>query len=202
MAGVYKPTGGAVDIYGAPCGLFNTSMGMDSTATGLENIYLRGLQMGKKFSNIKENLPEILDFARLGEAIHDPINTYSGGMRGRLVFAISTLIDPDILILDEWIGGGDELFKEKMAARIQEIVDKSRGVVVTTHNTDLIKQLCAKGRGRGIVLKGGRIVFFGDIESAVKFHQESMRQARLEAEQAKLEAEQAKLEAEHQATAA
>ncbi|MBC6402095.1 MAG: ABC transporter ATP-binding protein [Hyphomonadaceae bacterium] len=180
LAGIYKPTGGVVDISGGTYGMFDTKMGMDFRATGMENIYLRGLQMGKTFSEIKKIIPEMLDFMDIGDAIYDSVNTYSSGMRGRLTAALSALIAPDvaILLLDEWVGGGDTAFREKMATRMQDFVDKSRGIVIATHSMDIVKKL---GCTKGMVLKGGSIDFFGDIESAVKIRGESARQTELEA---------------------
>lgn len=164
LAGIYQPTDGELTVNGTAKGLFDVSLGMNPEATGLENIYMRGLQMGLKLKEVKALVPEIVGFTELEEAIENPLNTYSTGMRIRLAFSVSTMVEPDILLLDEWIGAGDARFRDKVKARMNKLVEHSRGLVLATHNTTLMKSLCT----HGLVLSKGRMVFCGDLAEALE----------------------------------
>ena len=171
LAGIYQPTSGHLNLNGTVKGLFDISLGMLPEATGLENIYMRGLQMGLKLSEIRELLAHVIEFSELEEHIDKPINTYSTGMKLRLAFSISTMIEPDILLLDEWIGAGDANFREKVKERMEGLVEQSRGLVLATHNTGLMKRLCT----HGLVLDKGSVVFSGDVEDALNFYEETCK---------------------------
>lgn len=168
LAGIYTPTSGALKVNGNAMGLFDISLGMHAEATGLENIYLRGLQMGLRLHEIRALIPEVLAFSELEDAIGRPINTYSTGMRLRLAVSISTMIKPDILLLDEWIGVGDARFRVKVKERMMSLVEGSRGLVLATHNVALMKSLCT----HGLVLERGRTAFMGEINEALEFYNE------------------------------
>lgn len=170
LAGVYPISRGSLAINGAAKGLFNISLGMNMEGTGLENIYLRGLQMGLTLDEVRDLVEEVVKFSELTEAIDRPINTYSTGMLLRLAFAISTMIHPDILLLDEWIGAGDIRFRQKAQDRMNELVDRSRCLVLATHNASLMKRLCP----RGIVVDQGKIVFDGPIDDAQGYYEEKI----------------------------
>ncbi|MDN2566091.1 ABC transporter ATP-binding protein [Aquibium sp. A9E412] len=163
LAGIYKPSGGRLVVNGSTRGLFNITFGMLPQATGLENIYLRGLQMGLSLAEIRARVPEIVAFAELEDAMDKPFSTYSSGMRMRLAFAISTAVEPDILLLDEWIGAGDQGFLDKVRGRMEQLVSESRGLVLASHNMALMRRLCTTG----MVLDGGRVAFLGPIEEAL-----------------------------------
>ena len=163
LAGIYQPTDGQLTVNGSAKGLFDISLGMNAEATGLENIYMRGLQMGLKLRQIKQLVPEIVGFAELEEAIENPLNTYSSGMRMRLAFSVSTMVEPDILLLDEWIGAGDAHFRQKIKTRMQGLVESSRGLVLATHNVSLMKGLCT----HGLVLRKSKMLFCGDLDEAL-----------------------------------
>lgn len=174
LAGIYVPTTGRLTVNGTAKGLFDISLGMNQEATGLENIYMRGLQMGLKLREIKALVPEIIAFAELKEDIEKPFNTYSTGMRLRLAVSISTMIEPDILLLDEWIGTGDARFRDKVRARMDKLVELSRGLIIATHNASLMKSLCT----HGLVLAKGRMLFFGNLGEALdRYQADAARQA-------------------------
>jgi len=172
LAGIYFPSGGSLAINGTVHGLFDIAMGMSPEATGLENIYLRGLQMGLSIAEVRANVPAVTEFTEIGPAIDKPFGTYSAGMRLRLAFALATMIKPDILLLDEWIGAGDENFRRKAQVRMEQIVEDSRGLVIATHNRRLMKQLCT----HGIVLRGGTIVMSGDVDEAHDYYEAQIRE--------------------------
>lgn len=167
LARVYHPSSGRLHTNGTATGLFTITLGMSQEGTGLENIYLRGLQMGLTLESIREIAPEVILFAELGDAINRPINTYSTGMLLRLAFAISTMIEPDILLLDEWIGSGDSRFRLKANTRMNELVGTSRGLILASHNNGLLSNVCNKG----IILERGEIVFKGAISDAIDYYE-------------------------------
>jgi len=142
LSGVYAPTSGVISINGSAKGLFDVSSGMSLDATGLENVYLRGLQMGMPINVIKTKVPSIMEFTELEDNIHRIFGTYSSGMRLRLAFAISTMIETDILLMDEWLGAGDARFKAKVKERMGGLVEQSRALVIASHSIPLLKQLC------------------------------------------------------------
>lgn len=172
LAGIYAPTSGSLTVNGSIKGLFDISLGMNPEATGLENIYMRGLQMGMELEEIKKLVPEVIAFSELGEHIKKPFNTFSSGMRLRLAVSISTLIEPDILLLDEWIGMGDARFGEKIKGRMDALFKQSKGLIIASHNNSLLKNLC----NRGMVLSHGKVVFWGDVSEALEYYKEDMRQ--------------------------
>lgn len=166
IAGIYPVSEGELLVNGSAQGLFDVRYGMDFQGTGLENIYLRGLQMGLNLKEVRDLIPTVVDFAELDDAINDPIRIYSTGMLLRLGFAISTMIEPDILLLDEWIGSSDARFREKTQARMNDLIDSSRGLVLATHNIALMDSLC----DRALVLVNGQILFDGPVEDAQDFY--------------------------------
>lgn len=168
LAGIYTPSSGTLTVNGTAKGLFDISLGMHPDATGLENIYLRGLQMGLGLKEIRSLIPEVLAFSELADDIEKPLATFSTGMRLRLAVAVSTMIEPDILLLDEWIGAGDARFNAKVRARMMGLVEESRGLVIATHNAGLMKSLCT----HGLVLAGGRNVYYGKVDDALAFFME------------------------------
>ena len=170
IAGIYQPSSGRLVVCGKAKGLFDISLGMQPEATGLENIYMRGLQMGMSLRSVRKLVPEVLEFSELSEHIDNPLSTYSTGMRLRLAIAISTMIEPDILLLDEWIGAGDARFNEKVKARMMSLVEGSRGLVIATHNTALMRSLCT----HGLVLQKGRMRFVGPLDEALQVYQDQI----------------------------
>ena len=117
LYGIYEPTDGKVEINGRVDALFNINLGFRREATGRRNIVLRGLINGWNEERIEERMEEIIEFSELGEFIDLPLKAYSQGMATRLAFAIATSLDPEILLMDEWIGAGDSNFQEKARAQ-------------------------------------------------------------------------------------
>lgn len=169
LAGIYRPSAGTLTVDGTAKGLFDITLGMHEEATGLENLYLRGLQMGLSLRRILQLVPDVSEFSELGDALNRPLNTYSAGMRLRLAVGISTMIEPDILLLDEWIGAGDAAFNRKVRERMLRLVVDSRCLVIATHNPALMKSLCT----HGLVLDRGRTTFFGEIDAALEHYNRS-----------------------------
>ena len=142
ISGVYEPTGGSVEVKGKVTSLIDLSLGMDSEATGIENIFLRGALLGFNRRWLATKVEEIADFAGLGNFIEMPLRTYSTGMQMRLLFSIATLQQPEILVMDEWLNVGDADFQEKAQQRLDEIVKKTSIMVIATHSPELIQKAC------------------------------------------------------------
>lgn len=142
LCGIYQPTSGHVDISGRVDALFNISLGFRHEATGRRNIILRGLVNGWSEEEIQNRIDDIIAFSELGEFIDVPFKAYSQGMAARLAFSIATSLDPQILLMDEWIGAGDPAFQEKARARMNELADKAGIIVLASHNHALLKRAC------------------------------------------------------------
>jgi lipopolysaccharide transport system ATP-binding protein len=142
LSGVYAPTSGKLITQGRIATLLDVSMGLDPDATGFENIYLRGVLEGLKPKDIKKKIDDIADFSELGDFLNFPVRTYSSGMMLRLAFAISTSIDAEILIMDEWLSVGDESFNHKATNRLNELIKKASILVIASHDKDLICKVC------------------------------------------------------------
>ena len=160
LYGIYEPTAGSLEIGGRVDALFNISLGFRPEATGRRNILLRGLINGWTEAEIAERTEEIIAFSELGEFIDMPFRSYSQGMAARLAFAIATTLEPEILLMDEWIGAGDASFQEKAKSRMNELAEKAGIIVLASHNEELLKKTCNKR----LELEKGRVKAFGDAD--------------------------------------
>jgi ABC-2 type transport system ATP-binding protein/lipopolysaccharide transport system ATP-binding protein len=143
-------------------------MGMDPESSGYENILLRGLYLGLRKAEIRAKVDEIADFTELGEFLEMPLRTYSAGMFARLAFAISTSIDPEILLLDEGIGAGDDVFLEKAKRRLDALINRARILVLASHSDELVRKLC----NQAILMENGRVVTSGPTDEMLeRYHQ-------------------------------
>jgi ABC-type polysaccharide/polyol phosphate transport system ATPase subunit len=164
LAGVYPPTGGCASIEGSISSFTDLALGMDPEATGRDNIIFRCAFMGLSFREAKELSPAIAEFSELGEYLDLPTRTYSSGMFLRLAFAISTCIEPDILIMDEMITAGDLQFIQKAQRRLNEIVGKANILALASHSLSIIKNMCNKV----VWLDHGVIKQFGPTDAVLK----------------------------------
>lgn len=163
MSDVYPPTSGTVRVEGHVSPMFDATLGMSMDATGMENIHLCGSIWGLTRTEIAESLDDIADFTELGDYLDLPVRTYSTGMMLRLAFAIATVRNPEILLLDEVIGVGDAAFFDKAFNRLRGVVERSKILFVASHADGILKLLCNKA----IWLQNGRLVEFGDIDSVI-----------------------------------
>jgi ABC-2 type transport system ATP-binding protein len=143
--------------------MFDTTLGINMDATGFENIQIAGTIWGMTRAQIKNSIDDIVDFTELGDYLKIPIRTYSTGMLLRLAFAIATVRDPEILLLDEVIGVGDAGFFQKAFARLLQLVERSRILMVAAHQDDMLRRLCNKA----VWLSHGSLVAYGEIESVL-----------------------------------
>jgi len=142
LSGVYEPIRGVLDISGRVASLLDLHLGVDPDASGLENIQLRGVLAGLRPAEIRAKTAEIAEFTELGEYLDMPVRMYSSGMELRLLFAVVTSIDADILLMDEWLSVGDPEFSKKAARRIENLVDRTPILVLASHSPDLIRKVC------------------------------------------------------------
>jgi homopolymeric O-antigen transport system ATP-binding protein len=160
---VYPPTSGTVHVVGKVSPMFDTTLGINMDATGLENIQIAGTIWGMTRAQIKNSIDDIIDFTELGDYLKIPIRTYSTGMLLRLAFAIATVRDPEILLIDEVIGAGDAGFFKKAFARLLQLVERSRILLVASHQDDTLRRLCNKAAW----LDHGSLMAYGEFESVV-----------------------------------
>ena len=140
LAGVYPPTSGSIEVEGRIASLIDISLGMNPEATGYENIRMRGIMMGLSLKQIRSMEEEIADFSGLGDFLHLPIRTYSTGMHMRLGFAVSTAVEADIILMDEWLSVGDSEFILKAEKRLENFIGRSSILIIASHSEDLIQK--------------------------------------------------------------
>ncbi|AKS23119.1 MAG: Teichoic-acid-transporting ATPase [Leptospirillum sp. Group II 'C75'] len=154
LAGVYEPTVGTIVVRGRIASLLDISIGMDFEASGLENIYIRGLLMGLPKQVIRSKIDEITAFSELGDYIEMPVRTYSSGMVMRLAFSIATSIEADILLMDEWLSVGDADFVKKAEDKLKSLISRTPILVMASHSPEILKEVCTKV----MRLEGGRVL--------------------------------------------
>lgn len=142
LTGAYAPSAGYLEVRGKVASLLDISMGMEGDATGWENVFLRGLMMGMHPAEVRGKMAEIGEFSGLGNYLNMPLRTYSSGMQVRLAFAVSTVVDANILLLDEWLSVGDEDFQQKATQRLGELIDKASIMVLASHSPRLLCDTC------------------------------------------------------------
>lgn len=163
MAGIYPPTSGTIATQGHVCPMFEFATGFEMSQSGWDNIRIRGMLLGMTSEEIEAKLPEIAEFTELGEFLNYPVRTYSSGMFIRLAFAVSTSINPEILLIDEVMGAGDIRFAEKAKRRMFEFMNQGKILVFSTHNFDLLRDFCE----RTVWIKKGEIVEDGNTEKVI-----------------------------------
>lgn len=142
LAGVLPPTSGRIEVRGKISSLLSLGVGFNSALTGRENVVLGGLAQGLTREQVAERADEIADFAEIGEFMDMPMRTYSSGMSQRLAFAVSVHMEPDILLIDEALSAGDAKFKNKAAAKMDELMSSARAMFLVSHSLGSIRQLC------------------------------------------------------------
>ncbi len=160
LYGIFEPSGGSLEVNGKIDALFNINLGFRGGATGRRNIELRGLINGWSSKQIAERMEPIIEFSELGDFIDMPLKSYSQGMAARLAFAIATSFEPEILLMDEWIGAGDTSFQEKAKLRMNSMAEKAGIIVLASHNHSLIKRTCTKV----LELQAGHVKTFCDVD--------------------------------------
>lgn len=168
IAGVFKPTEGKVFHKGKIVPLLELGAGFEKEYTGKENIFLYGALLGYSRKYIESKYDEIVEFSGLGKFINVPVKNYSSGMRSKLGFAIATIAEPEILILDEVLSVGDAKFRKKSEQRIMDMMDGGTTVLFVSHSLSQVERICNKA----MILESGKVKAFGPIEEISKMYSE------------------------------
>ncbi|WP_420434364.1 ABC transporter ATP-binding protein [Hyphobacterium sp.] len=170
IAGLLPPSEGQVQIDGQVSSLIDIAHGMRIEATGERNILLRGMIAGLTMREARARIDDIAAFAELGDYIKLPVRTYSSGMAMRLNFAIATAFDPDILIVDEWIGAGDRAFQQRARARMQELIEASGALILASHDLELVGRMA----DRVLWLDSGHMKALGPAADVIERYREAV----------------------------
>ncbi|MCU4138622.1 MAG: ABC-type polysaccharide/polyol phosphate transport system [Thermodesulfobacteria bacterium] len=171
LAGIFIPDIGEVKVYGKISPLLTLGAGFRPDLTGRDNIYLNGILLGLKEKEIDAKYKAIVEFAELEKFIDIPVRNYSSGMIARLGFSIAVHLEPDILLIDEIFGVGDEAFRKKSQKKMLEFMQKARAIVLVTHNLNFVKEFCNKA----IWINEGSIKDIGKPEEVINNYLENIR---------------------------
>ncbi|MFF5260138.1 ABC transporter ATP-binding protein [Actinomadura viridis] len=173
ISGVLSPDAGSVRVRGRIAGLIDVGAGLHPDLTGRENLYLNGAILGMDQAEIRRKFDAIVEFSGVERFLDTQVKFYSSGMFMRLAFSIAAHTEPDIFLIDEVLAVGDPPFREKCLARIRELRDEGRTMVIVAHDIQMLIKLC----DRGVMMRGGRKIFDGDVAEAGALWRED-RQAR------------------------
>lgn len=168
ISGIYVPTSGTVKTKGRIAPMLELGSGFDFDLTGEENVFLNGAILGFDEKFLKGKYDEIVEFSGLKDHIHQPLKTYSSGMVMRLAFSVASLIEPEILIVDEILAVGDEEFQQKSRDRMMKLIHGGATVLMVSHNLDQIESMCS----RAIWLNGGMVELEGDAREVCAAYRE------------------------------
>ncbi len=157
ISGILKPTKGSVNVHGSVVPMLELGSGFDMDLTGRENIFLNGAILGYSENFLKTKYDEVVDFSGLEQFIEMPIRNYSSGMLARLAFSVASMVEPEVLIVDEILSVGDADFQEKSKARMLELMGGGTTVLFVSHSLDQIREMC----DRCIWLEHGQVKAIG-----------------------------------------
>lgn len=167
IAGVFRPTEGIVTKKGVIAPMIELGAGFDKQYTGAENIFLYGAVLGHSRAFMEEKFDDIVRFSELEKFIDVPLKNYSSGMKARLGFSIATVVQPDILILDEVLSVGDARFRKKSEKKLMDMMDTGVTVLFVSHNLEQVKRICNKA----MILEHGQMIQYGSIEDVAPVYQ-------------------------------
>lgn len=171
ISGILKPTGGKIELMGNVVPMLELGSGFDFDLSGRENVFLNGAILGYDEKFLKDKFDEILDFSELKEFIDIPLRNYSSGMVMRLAFSIASLVNPEIMIVDEILAVGDSAFQEKSKSKMLELMSGGTTVLFTSHSISQIKEMC----DRVIWLEHGKIMEMGEPDEICDKYEEFIR---------------------------
>ncbi len=165
IAGIFSPNSGRIDLHGHSVCLLSIGVGFQKELSGRENILLSGMLLGFSETQIKERMEEIIHFSELENFIDAPVRTYSSGMYSKLAFSITAILETDIILIDEVLSVGDSRFKKKSYAKMRELIsDENRTVIIVSHETKTIAELCSKV----LWINDGAVVQYGDTKKVLE----------------------------------
>lgn len=170
ISGILSPTSGFVNVKEKLVALLELGSGMNPEFTGIENIFFYGAILGYDKDKMNSVFDDIIAFSELEEFICQPLKTYSSGMKTRLAFAVSVFVEPEILVLDEVLAVGDELFRRKCYGKMEEFFKGGKTILYVSHNTESINQLCT----RGILLNNGELILEGTTKMVTTYYQKML----------------------------
>ncbi|MFT3714200.1 MAG: polysaccharide ABC transporter ATP-binding protein [Archangium sp.] len=176
LTGIYTPTKGTIKVEGRISALLELGAGFHPDFTGRENILINGIILGMSRNEVKDRVPQIIEFAELGDFIDEPVRTYSSGMFMRLAFAVATHVDPDVLIIDEILSVGDEHFGRKSQARMNEFRNSGKTIILVTHDLGTVERWCDTAAW----IDGGRIRMYGKSDGVVREYRRAVAAAETE----------------------
>ncbi len=171
IGGIFSPDKGTIELHGHSISLLSIGVGFNKKLTGKENIYLSGMLLGFSEDEIAKKEKEIIDFADIGSFMNKPVKTYSSGMYSKLAFAITAILETDIMLIDEVLSVGDVQFQKKSYNKMRELIsDDKRTVIIVSHNLETIKELCDEI----LWLNDGEIKMIGKAEDVIPKYKEFM----------------------------
>lgn len=172
IAGIFSPNSGTINLHGHSVSLLSIGVGFQKELSGRDNILLSGMLLGFSEEQIREHMDEIIQFSELGKFIDAPVRTYSSGMHSKLAFSITAVLETDIILIDEVLSVGDSRFKKKSYAKMKELIsDTNRTVMIVSHETKTIRDLCSKV----LWINDGEMVQFGDTETVLEAYDAYMK---------------------------
>jgi lipopolysaccharide transport system ATP-binding protein len=169
VAGILTATRGRVEVAGRVAALLELGSGFNPEFTGRENLVLNGMILGAGPEEMKRRLPEIVEFAEIGDFLDQPVKTYSSGMMIRLAFAVQISVVPDVLLVDEALSVGDIFFAQKCVRRIRELQARGTTILFVSHDMALVRDLCE----RAVYLRQGRVCYLGPKDRAISLYFQS-----------------------------
>lgn len=171
IAGIFSPDKGSIDLHGNTISLLSIGVGFNRKLTGKENIYLSGMLLGFSEEEIAAKEKDIIEFADIGDFIKRPVKTYSSGMYSKLAFAITAILETDIMLIDEVLSVGDAKFKEKSYNKMKELIsDTHRTVIIVSHSLGTIKELCDEV----LWLEKGEVIKIGSADEVIPEYEKFM----------------------------
>lgn len=171
IAGIFRPDEGTIDTKGNRVSLMAIGIGFNPNNTGRENILKSGMLLGCDLDYVKEHMEEIIEFSELGDFIERPVRTYSSGMYSKLSFAVTAILDTDIMLVDEVLSVGDEHFRQKSYKKMEELMMSDRTVLIVSHATNTLKKFC----NQVLWINDGKFIKLGDTEEVLDEYEASMR---------------------------
>ena len=171
IAGIFRPDEGYIDTKGNRVSLMAIGIGFNPNNTGRENILKSGMLLGCELGYVKDHMEEIIEFSELGDFIERPVRTYSSGMYSKLSFAVTAILDTDIMLVDEVLSVGDEHFRQKSYKKMEELMMSKRTVLIVSHATSTLKKFC----DQVLWINDGKFMRLGETDDVLAEYDEFMK---------------------------